>query len=152
MKEEFEFRTTEFMTKEDKQKTHKDFARFFDVLKDGRIEKPSRVFTKRIHKYLYLHGGFIANYDKETFYNRYFEVALIPDNLQKFISEFESHEPHPDYADVDCAIKSELKKHRDELLTLAKTESKNNAMFEIAQLIKKHSIQKQELFGVTMAG
>lgn len=58
--------STEFMSKEEKEKIVKQFVKFAE---SGFTEES---FTKAIYNHLHLHCGFIAHYNKDGFYQERF--------------------------------------------------------------------------------
>ena len=127
----------EFMTAKEKEKVLKQWERF--VKKDFKWEH----FTKVLYNHLHLNCSFIAHYDKHGFYATYFDNS--EDTLQ-FIEQFVTGTSveynatwwlHGDYADINEAMCTVMKKYEDSLIRKLNGETIDTLNTEIAQLEAK---------------
>lgn len=128
-----EFKSVEFMTKEDKQKVYKQFKTFLNSLIKGEFKKEYtdrhgntlnlsfKHFTDRIYKHLSLHSGFIAHYNILGFYNTYFNDL---NGLKFFISHFLKEDLSYNYCnyepfkDINRALADLLKENLKNLIAV----------------------------------
>lgn len=74
------FTDSPFMPADEKHRVLRAWTRFF---KQG---MQYRHFTKALYRHLTLHCGYIAHYDRETFYRTYFEDG---EELGRFLAQFD---------------------------------------------------------------
>lgn len=85
MTPDHEFRDEQFMTAAEKQKVLRAWTRF---LKNGCAKTQ---FTEALYHHLSLHCSFIAHFDRNGFYNFYFE--RITPQLFRFFDQFDAEKP-----------------------------------------------------------
>lgn len=92
-----EFKSTQFMTAEEKEKVVKNFKKF--IASD--LDEGS--FTKALYNHLHVHCGFIAHYNKDGFYQSRF-VGL--ENLKTTLHGIQrsATECSSDYRDLNTVL------------------------------------------------
>lgn len=89
-----EMKSTEFMTKEEKEKVIKQFSKFVE---SGFNEV---LFTKPIYQHLHLHCGFIAHYNQLGFYEaRFSDLDSVEMTIRQIMQS--SYACHADYRDIN---------------------------------------------------
>ena len=133
------FKDVEFMTAREKELVLKNWTTF---LKHG-LQKQH--FTKRLYEHLYLHCGFIANFNLGGFYSTYFEAGQ---DTEKFFEHFCTyttghHGANADYDDINTAMRQVYEEFKPEIVIKAEADINHN--LDVLEACVKRS-RKDEKF------
>lgn len=133
---------TQFMTAKEKELVLKGWIKFLnnDFKQD--------LFTKRVYDHLTLHCSFIAHYDLNGFYLRYFRD---PYSAMEFFQQFDRDFKYqsieygsdgwvhdPDYADINQAMCYEFEKVKGKIIPWLKEVAENHDLTNARDLAAKH--------------
>jgi len=139
------FSDSKFLSAKDKDKILKQWKRFL------KTSFAKTTFPKALYEHLHLHCGFIAHYDKETFWRHYF---VDPKMTQKFLMQFDRDYDEPaegmkwwkesdEYGDLNKAMidfTDEIKRSLWLNLLYDRDEAWANDLRELAQQSGQHPI------------
>ena len=130
----YNFRDTEFMSANEKEKVLRDWKKFLQALLDN-YESADAAFTKRLYKHLHLHCGYIAHYNINGFYRTYFSNPR--DTLSFFKGWEEEIRCARDYEDINTAMREEFLKINDKLYKILQDEIRHRDFEEVKQTLAK---------------
>ena len=152
-KMDYKFKTTEFMTENEKKQVLRDWKKFLNAL----IEDYSKLnldwnayntFTDRLYNHLHLHCGYIAHFSRDGFFSRYFTG---PTSLKEFFEHWDRTDvlspihPAEEYEDINTAMHTEYLKIKDKLFKIIENVERKQDIEQAKILLKKWDIKPEEL-------
>ena len=140
---QYQFRDSEFLSADDKRKVLKAWVRFLQ----GGLRFAH--FTKRLYEHLHLHCSFIAHYNRQGFYQTYFERG---ETIAQFLSQFDRRGEcrsveyggaawlQGTYADLHRAMVEEGARYIPALVEKAQAAQRDSDIASATQLLAKHGI------------
>ena len=135
----YNFRDTEFMSANEKEKVLRDWKKFLQALLNN-YESADAAFTKRLYDHLHLHCGYIAHYNINGFYQTYFSKPK--DTLFFFKQWDDPVRCARDYDDINTAMQTEFLKLREKLYVKFMNMNKKEDILEAKRLLEKWNIKQ----------
>ena len=125
---------SQFMTAREKEKVLKQWISF--IKNDFRREK----FSTRLYNHLYLHCGFIANYDRDGFYSTFFVNPQDTIIFLKYFNKKASWVKTLPYVDINSAMVDIADLHRERITNACLKSIKEKELDFALSLLAKHGI------------